>query len=250
MLKIKFLTIVLMIFLVAVLLTVTGCGQENSTQESLQEVNTQNIAQNVIQEVSLSKIDISKGIVYSAFEKDYDYFGDDIKIQIPAVNINTDTIVNLNEAIMNKYQQDIENNEEFASQEITYEYFENGNILSIVIKQTALEASIENYDVYNVNIETVESLSKEDILQQKNIATEAYVSKIKTQLVNEFETNFASQVGTQFYETQKEKTSSDENCSLENTEIYIGENGHLHYIANIYSLAGADKYQNEFDYGE
>ena len=53
MLKIKFLTIVLMIFLVAVLLTVTGCGQENSTQESLQEVNTQNIAQNVIQEVSL-----------------------------------------------------------------------------------------------------------------------------------------------------------------------------------------------------
>ena len=61
---------------------------------------------------------------------------------------------------------------------------------------------------------------------------------------------FASQTGAPFYETQKEKTGSDENCSIENTQVYIGENGNLHYIANIYSLAGADKYQNEFDYGE
>lgn len=242
MLNKKILAVISIIFLIAILFITTGCGEKENIEQNSSQKDTQN--------VSISKIDDTKDIVYSAFEKAYNYFSQQTKIEIPAVNLKVKTITDLNSAIMEDYQEEIEQNEDFVGNEITYEYYENGAIVSIVIKQTLLEASIEDYKVYNVNIETGEVLSKEDILAQKNITKEAYEAKVKTQLTEKFEENGASMAGSEFYETQKAKNSSDENCSLENTQVYIGENGNLNYIANLYSLAGADKYQKEFDYGE
>lgn len=240
--------------LCGLLLFASGCGDESAVQESSQNAlqGTENAqdTQNALQGSTISKIDDTKEIVYSVFDKSYDYFEEKTKIQIPAINLDVEAIKELNSAIMEDYQEEIERSKEFADHEITYEYFENGDIVSIVIKNAALEMSIDEYKVYNVNVVTGEVLSKEAVLNTKNITKETYESKIKEQISAKFEENYASLAGSEYYETQKEKNNSDENCSLENTQVFIGENGNIHYIANIYSMAGADKYQNEFDYGE
>ena len=242
MLNKKLFAVISIMFLILLLFTITGCGEKENTE--------QNSILNELQETSISKIDDAKDIVYSAFEKDYTYLDRPTKIEVPAFNLNVKTITDLNSTIMEDYQDETEGNEEFAGNEITYEYYENGSIISLIIKKTLLEASIDNYEVYNVNKDTGEVLSKENVLEQKGITQEDYEAKIKTQLNEKFEENFSSMAGDSYYEAQKAKNNSDENCSLENTQVYIGENGNLHYIANVYSLAGADKYQNEFDYGE
>ncbi len=244
--KNKILSLSIVFILIIALFSLPGCGTDSTNMEG--EPVTENETLNEVTEQQVTKIDEKKEIVYSVFDKEYDYFDEKTQVEIPAFNINTEEIKELNSKIEEEYQEIAEANEEFGSTEVTYEYYVNDDIVSLVIKKSYLEASQETYEVYNVNQKTGTVLEKEDILTAKNITKDAYEAKIAEQISAKFDETTAAFKEMVGYEDIKEKNNSKENCSLENTEIYINEEGKLSYIANVYSLAGAEKYQRIFDY--
>ena len=236
---------VLIIFNICILLSLTGCADNSLNSEIQNGIN--NESTNQLQQSDISKLDDTKEIVYSVFEEEYKYGNQDVKIEIPTFNVNSDEIKELNDNIMQDYEDEIENNKSFVGSSITYEYYENGNIVSLVLENTMLEASRTKYEV---DKKTRKVLDKEAILEYKNISKEKYENNILKQMSKEFEESYKQFEGEDLYEAQKQKNDSKENCSLKNTKVFIGKNGNLHYIANIYSLAGADKYEKQLDYGE
>lgn len=244
--KNKILSLSIVFILIIALFNLSGCGTDNTNEAS--EPVSENETLNEVTEQQVTKIDEEKEIVYSVFDKEYDYFDEKTQVEIPAFNINTEEIKELNSKIEEEYQEVAEANEEFGSTEVTYEYYVNDDIVSLVIKKSYLEASQDTYEVYNVNQKTGTVLEKEDILTAKNITVDAYEAKIAEQISAKFDETTAAFKEMVGYEEIKEKNDSKENCSLENTEVYINEEGKLSYIANVYSLAGAEKYQRIFDY--
>lgn len=244
--KNKILSLSIVFILIIALFGLSGCGTDNTNEAS--EPVPENKTLNEVTEQQITKIDEEKEIVYSVFDKEYDYFDEKTQVEIPAFNINTEEIKELNSKIEEEYQEVAEANEEFGATEVTYEYYVNDDIVSLVITKTYLEASQITYEVYNVNQKTGTVLEKEDILTAKNITVDDYEVEIAKQISAKFEENTAAFKEMGGYEELKEKNNSKENCSLENTEVYINEEGKLSYIANVYSLAGADKYQTIFDY--
>ena len=240
--KKKILSLSVIFISIITLIGLTGCGAEETNEAGEQT------SQNEVTEQQITKIDEEKEIVYSVFDKEYDYFDEKTQVEIPAFNINTEEIKELNSKIEEEYQEVAEANEEFGATEVTYEYYVNDDIVSLVIKKAHLESSIYNYAVYNVNQKTGEILDKEGILTAKNITKSEYEEKIAKQISTKFDENTAALKEMGGYEELKEKNNSKENCSLENTEVYLGNNGKLQYIANVYSIAGAEKYQTIFDY--
>lgn len=244
--KNKILSLIIVFILIIALFVLAGCGTDNINEAS--EPVTENEGLNEVTEQQITKIDEEKEIVYSVFDKEYDYFDEKTQVEIPAFNINTEEIKELNSKIEEEYQKIAEADEEFGATEVNYEYYVNDDIVSLVITKTYLEASQETYEVYNVNQKTGTVLEKEDILTAKNITEDAYETKIAEQISAKFDETTAAFKEMVGYEDVKEKNNSKENCSLENTEVYINKDGKLSYIANMYSLAGADKYQTIFDY--
>jgi hypothetical protein len=244
--KKKILSLSIVCILIITLIGLAGCGAEEANEVG--EQASQNEMTNEVTEQPITKIDETKEIVYSVLDKDYEYFGKEIQVKIPAFNINTDEVKELNSKIEEEYQKVVESNDTFAATELTYEYYVNNDIISLVIKKVYLESSTNNYAVYNVNQKTGEVLDKEDILTAKNITKSEYEEKIAKQISAKFDENTAAFKEMGGYEELKEKNNSEENCSLENTEVYLENNGKLQYIANVYSMAGADKYQTIFDY--
>lgn len=244
--KNKILSLSIVFILIIALFSLSGCGTDDTNEAN--EPVTDNDTLNEVTEQQVTKIDEKKEIVYSVFDKEYDYFDEKTQVEIPAFNINTEEIKELNSKIEEEYQEIAEANEEFGSTEVTYEYYVNDDIVSLVLKKSYLEASQETYEVYNVNQKTGTVLEKEDILTAKNITEDAYETKIAEQISAKFDENMESFKETAEYKRAKQKNDSKENCSLENTEVYINEEGKLSYIANVYSLAGAEKYQRIFDY--
>ena len=200
--------------------------------------------------IGVSKIDNTKDWVYTAYEKTYNYDDgfDSVNVKVPAINIDTEEIKELNSEILSKYKKYDEGNAEVPNYEIYYRFYENEDIVTVIINSNIVMTTIPKYDIYNVNTVTGEILDNEDILKLKNITVEDYEKNVKTILDNEFTEGKSSLSGTSFYKEQREKNRSDKNCSVENTKIFLGVNGELQFVANLYSLAGADKYEKIFDY--
>ena len=241
--KNKILSLLLICTLASLSVMLTGCGekQENNIQEE-QNANEENN--------KIAKIDESKEIVYSVYKENFKSPLDEtITTDVPAFNINTEEIKNLNTEILNKYKT---NEADMSITNTSYKYYENDNIISVIIDRTTTETSYDEYNVYNVDKSTGKQLTKEEVLATKSITKEQYEATISTQMANIFSEMWDNQnsltTGGNFLEEQRAKNNSKENCSMNKTEVYLGENGNLYYIASIYSLAGANSYMHTINY--
>ncbi len=238
--KKKILVFVILILLIGMTVVLTGCGekQENNIQEE-QKANEESN--------KIAKIDESKEIVYSAYKENFKSPLDDtVTTDVPAFNINTEEIKNLNAEILNKYKTD---EADMSSSNTSYKYYENDNIVSVVILKSITESSFEEYDVYNVDKSTGKQLSKDEVISNKNLEKENYEETILNQMKKICSESYQDVTGAdEFIKEANVKTTSKDNCSLEKTKPYIGENGALHYIIYIYSIAGADKYEHIINY--
>ncbi len=243
----KIFSVVSIILISVILFTLTGCGKEE-TNENPQE----NIMQNeTTTNIAITKIDDTKDWVYPKYDRTFEYEGwDSVKIEVPSININTEQIRNLNTEIMNDYEDNIKSNNESPSPvtEVSYEFYVNGDIVSVIITENQVQASIPKYEVYNVNIVTGKILDNMDLLILNNITVDQYETQVKAVLDNYFTTTFASMEGSIYYNEQREKNRSNENCNINSTKVFIGENGELQFIADAYSMAGAEKYSRIFNY--
>ena len=196
------------------------------------------------------KKDTNKDIVYTVYEKsDKEENRYDLSVNIPTINIDNNTINDINEEILDIFKvkaDDIIENDNNSEVIYTVEYtaYLNSNILSLIIKSTLKEGKNAQRVIvkgYNYNISTGEILNIEDLLLIKQLDKNTVKNQINTEIKQKVEqTEALINLGYNIYE----RNANDEMYKLENIDnIFYGPNGVI-YIIFAY---GNNNYTSELD---
>ena len=209
---------------------------EISTENKTENTVTNNEVTESKPEVKkVSKIDDTKELVYSVYNKmtsEYSY-------NIPAINIDSDDVKTINNEIDSYYKSRAE--EGSSATKIKYESYTNENTLSLLISIEYPNDCIY-YKAYNVDIYTGKRITNEELIKAKNVSEKELTTKIKELAKAKYASKYSKLSDDAMYDEQLNKTIADKNCTIDNY-MFLNEDGKISVVVDIYSLAGADKYE-------
>ena len=172
---------------------------------------------------------------------------------IPEINLKSQEVAAINEEIWkNLYDgvvvgvtEDWNQWHNTGSEHITYNWYVNKNILSLVIESHPYDYAWRDYYVYNIDIRTGREISSSELLDVYEISPDAYNKLAEQVLGSKFWTDSSWCINDQyiqygqFTEALRNTISSD---NIAKAIPYINGQGELCIIAKVYSLAGAGSY--------
>lgn len=220
-----------------------GLGEEAEKKETRKELelNFENIFQNSVKIVQVpdktNKEDETKEIIYT----DTDFVAEkagyyDIDINIPKININSETIEKVNNNITSLYTELakeilLQQEQHNIIYNVDYEGYINQNILSLVIKATIKQDKDVQRTIiktYNYEINENKELSLQEIIEIKNLNENAIQNEI-TQKIEEYNKENLS-LNILGYEGHVRDVES-EMYEIENAEnFFLGEEGFLYIV--------------------
>lgn len=184
---------------------------------------------------SISKIDASKDIVYSAYDIIENNDNYEVNIHLPVINISGEVPVGFNNitqtVFADKASEVLSNKGEKIIYQVNYVAYINGDILSLAINSTLKEGSNPQrimVQTYNYNLATGEKVKIEDILSQKNLVQSEVQNKITDTVTRaKEEAEILVQSGYSVYS----RDLNSDIYKLENISNYLlGANGELYII--------------------
>ena len=177
---------------------------------------------------------------------------------IPQINLDSEEIRSLNEEIYRELYteltRDLLKNWDNRSKKVTYDYYEVGDVLSVVVEVWPVDWEWTDYYVYNVSISEARVLSDDEVIAASGV--EDFRKSAKQALETYFWESYpvdtmADFSGGDFFNEQLDRTRAQSN--INEAVPYLNGRGELCVIAPIYSLAGADYYLHrvnleDFDY--
>lgn len=220
-----------------------GLGEEAEKKETRKELelNFENIFQNSVKIVQVpdktNKKDETKEIIYT----DTDFVAEkagyyDIDINIPKININSETIEKVNNNITSLYTELakeilLQQEQHNIIYNVDYEGYINQNILSLVIKATIKQDKDVQRTIiktYNYEINENKELTLQEIIEIKNLNENAIQNEI-TQKIEEYNKENLS-LNILGYEGHVRDVES-EMYEIENAEnFFLGEDGFLYIV--------------------
>lgn len=220
-----------------------GLGEEAEKKETRKELelNFENIFQNSVKIVQVpdktNKEDETKEIIYT----DTDFVAEkagyyDIDINIPKININSETIENVNNNITSLYTELakeilLQQEQHNIIYNVDYEGYINQNILSLVIKATIKQDKDVQRTIiktYNYEINENKELTLQEIIEIKNLNENAIQNEI-TQKIEEYNKENLS-LNILGYEGHV-RDAENEMYEIENAEnFFLGEEGFLYIV--------------------
>ena len=202
-----------------------NCGVE--WEPSNQSVSVTSID---IEETEYNKSDTSKPLVYTAVDKEQDGF----RFRLPAVNINTGYISEINDQILNKYDFNY-----FYG--IDYFYTVNNDILSLVIT-TSADAGNDEHFFFNYDLKNDKALTSYDLISILGMTEQDYLAEINKCAVACFDCRNSGSIGSGqidegFYDQQRERTKQVAAMSV---PWFISGDGNINFSVVIPGLAGGD----------
>ena len=217
----------------------------NTEIKNTEEAKTKIEASKIIKNVK--KIDSTKGLVYSARTYETDNYANVIDktfhnyYEYPAINIDSEDVKAINAEIATKYGFTPEQEEELFFMElevITYDYYINGNILSVVVMKGGNDSTWT--DAYNVDLETGKRIPNEHLIGRAQMSSSVKfdADKIKEELknystkaidksVSEMKT-IIGQYWDESYEVEVTKLKEEVNKNLETFDnAYLNAEGKL-----------------------
>lgn len=193
--------------------------------------------------------------VYSEVKYNLPYSGDfqitgeeKLKLQsapsrMPQLSMSSADAKAINDDIHNKYQSLFDAMAGFkdgtAVSRTDYVACLNDNILSIVIETRTVDSPSSGFNVYNINVETGQRLSTDDVIALSNIDTKKAQSSVKAAITAEYDKlKKASSQNNEAVATAEKKSLTDEN--LAKTVYYFDKSRKLTAIFNFYQIAGAE----------
>ena len=219
----------------------------NKNNENNNATTNENVASNKIENAEenngiiesetkkVKKVDESKDLVYSVYNK----ITSEGSYNIPAINIDSESVKSINDEVYIYCKTRAE--EDGAATNIKYKSYIHDNILSLVVSAEYPNDCIY-YHAYNVDIYTGKIIINENLLRSRNVTESEFVAKLKELAKEKYVAKYNKLSDDAAYTEQLNKTISDDNCSYTNS-MFLNENGKISVIVNIYSLAGADKYE-------
>ena len=220
-----------------------GLGEEAEKKETRKELelNFENIFQNSVKILQVpdktNKKDETKEIIYT----DTDFVAEkagyyDIDINIPKININSETIEKVNNNITSLYTELakeilLQQEQHNIIYNVDYEGYINQNILSLVIKATIKQDKDVQRTIiktYNYEINENKELTLQEIIEIKNLNENAIQNEI-TQKIEEYNKENLS-LNILGYEGHVRDVES-EMYEIENAEnFFLGEEGFLYIV--------------------
>lgn len=226
---------------------VTLAELSSDEQKVLSKIDEQINAYKGIENASKLQYDPQKEIVYSFYTSCTDEYGR--KFDFPYININSDNITKLNNDIYNWATSIILPLDFYTEYESAkYKYYLNDDVLTIIIEALHGYGGESGFH-FNIDVNTGEFISNTEILQKNGIDIEN-IPNVKEKLLN-------SQTPNYYYNTLKEYYLKIEDCfsdyysydkevgdNLLNTPeewtlVYIDNEGKMHVILWLPTLAGA-----------
>lgn len=163
----------------------------------------------------------------------HDYLNETIEdhvYKIPIINIDSIDAVEMNLEIMklDEIYTDAQENfdaNSYAYDNITYEYYINGDILSILIGVFYDGNDWREMYTYNINTKTGKKVSNAELLEYKNI-DESEFSKKLSETVGSLYKEFTNNNSDLYSEDLYKSSTSAEICSI-NNHMYLNDNGQL-----------------------
>ncbi len=211
------------------------------------------------------KKDSTKEIVYDLvndakeWTKVSEYSGREIKYsysyRIPQINIDSEDANKLNQEIQDEYLKEYNEMKEAFNKygnpggcwKIEYAYHINGDVVSIVMASFWDGDSVQR-TAYNIDAKTGKEVTNAELLNKKGITESEFPSKLSNILTEELkemytpseeQLSYRGSSPIEFYNNQYKKTTSLENCSVDN-DMYLNKNGQLCVIAKRYNIAGGE----------
>lgn len=194
----------------------------------------------------VNKIDETKDLVYTSYNK----MISNSSYSIPFINIKSDEVDKINQEIEEKYKTE-------SSGAIKYTSYLNDNILSLVITELT-PSDTEYFNIYNVDVYKGKKVNNATLIAKKNITESNFLAKLKSahkkgfenmwgtkeECLNRFSEVLTGEAGAKLYDELLNKTISNKNYSVKDTPMFLGNNGKINIIANIYAFTGPESLNN------
>ena len=197
----------------------------------------------------ISKLSSDKEIVYIGYQNNDSKLNDyDLKVHIPYININNDTIEEFNTQIKDIFEKkaksiiNTQNNNVIYT--VDYSAYISNNVLSLVVRSTLKEGTNPQRDIiqtYNYDLTNQKEYTIDDMLNAKGITKKEANQKIKEEIKQQQEK--AEELEKLGYTTYKRDYTSDIYNINNATEYLMGEDNAL-YIIYAY---GNENNTNEMD---
>lgn len=185
---------------------------------------------------NIKKKENNKDIVYKSQtinEKENDKYS--IVANIPKININSQVAEEINEEINKMYVEKTEDiikkSKEYTDYSVTYKAYINGELLSLIIKETIREGrntQSAKINTYNYNLSQNKTVSINNLLSAKGYDTKKLQKEIDAEIeeLNKKDEELKNQ-----YTEVRLRETTDPMYKIENTENFIvNENGYLYLI--------------------
>ena len=186
-------------------------------------------------DTSVSKKDSTKPIVYDENTSQYE--------KVPIINIDSVDADRLNKKIKDFAGTRDTYDENFT---INYDFYENTDVLSIIVKSTTPGASVY-YVSANINTKTGKEVTNKDLIEKKNINESDFNAKV----FGAYEKNLEDTGALDTAKSQKDYTGHSsvyegtqnkiKNTKLDDFDMYLNSNGELCVVAEVYVIAGPEK---------
>lgn len=171
------------------------------------------------------------------------------KIAIPKINLDSTDIDNINDEIWEKlYVSGVENKKEIPSgygdDYISYEWYLNDDIVSLVIQDGTENEMWMNYIVYNVSADDKKKADNDDVIEKAGFTKTEYKEKAKSAVQSRFMGLYGNNytieeiLQDEYFSEALNDSLSDEN--IESSCPYLNEDGQLCVIAKVYSPSFGD----------
>ena len=178
-------------------------------------------------------------------EYSYDY-------ELPYLQINTENALGINQAILDRFHEDIE--QALASIEneggtdlmnIGWEAGVYGGLVCIRVFET-YNYGFTDYEIYYYDAFEDEILKQDQVLEQLGISKDRFMSATRSAVqlyMEEENASLSAQEKEDYgYYQAFDWTLSDKNMCYENIRVFIDEDGDIGVIMPVGSMAGADWY--------
>ncbi|MCD8115653.1 MAG: S8 family serine peptidase [Oscillospiraceae bacterium] len=173
-----------------------------------------------------------------------------IRFKIPQINIDSEYVSSINQEIWNVLYEGVveeivtywEENNYDGSEYIYYEWYVNGDILSLVIESHPADWAWWDYYVYNIEITSGAVLSDAELLSYYGMSEDEYYETVRQALYDYYSELYEEAYEVSGYDEQLARTISDENVNL--AVPFLNNKSQLCIIGRVYSMAGAEYYDH------
>ena len=222
------------------LITIGGSSLTQAALDSETLVsNFDNIFQNQLEdcniEINVKKINQNQDLVYTYYTKEENKENSyDLNLNIPYINIDNEIINKYNQEIKQTYEEKAQNTLQTENENIVYsvqyEATIENNILSLIIRANLKQASSAQrliIQTYNYDLKNNKEVLLEDVINSKQLTVEDVEKKIKEKITTEQQkVQDLNSLGYSVFE----RNSEDEMYKVENSKEFFIKDGDIYII--------------------